>query len=59
RARQRAGALCRETFDSMAISTVCACAATAMESLRDGLLGKQRRNRSAQFDYLNLLSFMF
>ena len=59
RARQRAGALCREKFNSIAISTPCACAATAMESLRDGLLGKQRRNRSAQFDYLNLLSFMF
>ncbi|MFA0672346.1 hypothetical protein AB4584_24380 [Vibrio splendidus] len=43
----------------MAINTENAGTATAMESLRDGLLGKQRRNRSAQFDYLNLLIFMF
>ncbi|CAH6879555.1 hypothetical protein VCHA52P454_70021 [Vibrio chagasii] len=43
----------------MAISTVYAFVSMAVESLRDGLLGKQRRNRSAQFDYLNLLSFIF
>ncbi|CAK2368381.1 hypothetical protein VCRA2116O372_410026 [Vibrio crassostreae] len=42
RARQRAGALLRETFDSIAINTENAGTATASESLRDGLLGKQR-----------------
>ncbi|OEE53562.1 hypothetical protein A146_10500 [Vibrio splendidus FF-500] len=59
RARQRAGALLRETFDSMAINTENAGTATAMGSLRDGLLGKKRRDLSAQFNYLNLLSFTF
>ncbi|CAH6816507.1 hypothetical protein VCHA28O22_150048 [Vibrio chagasii] len=43
----------------MAINTENAGTATAMESLRDGLLGKKRRDLSAQFNYLNLLSFTF
>ncbi|CAH6819940.1 conserved hypothetical protein [Vibrio chagasii] len=44
RARQRAGAYMREKFNSIAISTVYAFVSMAVESLRDGLLGKQRRN---------------